>query len=59
MKHLMVCENEKCPFEGEKPYSTCIAEEAILDENNMAAAYCPHCQSPLVHKLEPATCGSE
>ena len=50
MKISLLCENERCSYEGPGPYVMNIPVEAVMDVNNLAAAYCPHCSGQLVHE---------
>lgn len=55
MNYLMICKNESCSYEGPKPYSVCIPGEAVLDDKNVAKAYCPHCNEALDFKYQEGT----
>ncbi len=41
------CTDEKCLRAQQVPYRLSIPIEAIMDEVNIAAPFCPHCNSPL------------
>ena len=47
MKIKLLCrEDENCPADI-KPYAMEIDDEAVMDRNNMAAVFCPHCNRTL------------
>ena len=41
------CTNKDCNYKGKEEYVMCIPSEAVADENNMAAVFCPHCAKEL------------
>ena len=44
MKIELLCrDDEKCPAEI-KPFMLEIDEEAVMDVNNIATVFCPHCK---------------
>ena len=47
MNLKMYCPNEKCGYDGEKPYQLDLRAESYMDVNNIATIYCPHCKEPL------------
>ncbi len=55
MNYLMICKNESCSYEGQQPYAVCIPGEAVLDDKNVAAAYCPYCNGSLDFKYQEGT----
>jgi hypothetical protein len=47
MKIKLKCRNdEKCSAEA-KPFTWEIDDEAVMDVNNMATVFCPHCNRSL------------
>ena len=46
MDKRFVCRNENCPSHDDK-FCLEIPEEILMDENNLADMYCPHCQTRL------------
>jgi hypothetical protein len=48
MKYL--CMENKCPFDGTKPFVLSIPQEVCVDKHNIATLFCPHCGSNLKEK---------
>ena len=48
----LACSNKDCKYEGSEDYVMCIPSEAVADENNMAAVFCPHCAKKLCKTLD-------
>ena len=48
------CQNEKCQNPENQPYVKIVEVDAIMDEKNMAALYCPHCKEELIRDTEDA-----
>ncbi|MCG8565017.1 MAG: hypothetical protein MI747_08030 [Desulfobacterales bacterium] len=48
------CKNENCENPENEPYVKVVEVDAIMDEKNLAALYCPHCKSELVQDTEHA-----
>ena len=47
MKIKLQCRNDdKCSADA-KPFTCEIDEEAVMDDNNMATVFCPHCNRSL------------
>jgi len=42
-----ICTNENCSTTSKLPYNLSLKSESILDENNLGAFFCPHCQQVL------------
>jgi len=51
------CESETCRTANGKPYQIAIQSEAIMDDNNLASLFCPHCRGPLVRCRPNVACG--
>lgn len=50
------CPDPDCPFDGKGSFSIEIKTESLMDPNNYATMFCPHCNSRLVEKkVMPAT----
>ena len=49
----LACSNKNCHYQGSEDYVMCIPSEAVADENNMAAVFCPHCAKEL---CKPEVC---
>ena len=47
------CKNTDCKNEDSDDYVMCIPSEAVMDENNMAAVFCPHCNQKLCRQVNP------
>ena len=47
------CKNKDCNFQGAEDYVMCIPSEAVMDEDNMAAVFCPHCNKQLCAPADP------
>ena len=59
MHACFCCESENChPADG-KPYQIAIQSEAIMDENNLASIFCPHCRTPLVRCRPNGACADQ
>ena len=41
------CKNKNCNFSGTEDYVVCLPSEAVMDENNIATVFCPHCNREL------------
>jgi hypothetical protein len=53
MKLKLLCrDDEKCPAEI-KPYMIEIDEEAVMDGNNIATVFCPHCNREMKSQERP------
>ncbi|BBO75477.1 hypothetical protein DSCW_28940 [Desulfosarcina widdelii] len=55
--HRFYCYNEICSGTGEDPFFIDLPEEAIMDNHNMAAIFCPKCgkeMSPLGQSVNGA-----
>ncbi len=48
------CINKNCDYSDLKPYKLNLKPESILDENNLGAFFCPHCQQ-ILEKVVPDT----
>ena len=44
---IYTCTNENCSNTDKTPYNLKFKTESILDENNLGAFFCPHCQQIL------------
>jgi len=44
---LIFRDDENCKADT-KPFLMEINDEAVMDENNMATVFCPHCSRPLI-----------
>ncbi|MCD4718710.1 MAG: hypothetical protein K8S13_02470 [Desulfobacula sp.] len=42
------CINHSCNFPGETRFEMKFTSEAIMDNNNLAAAFCPFCKKEMV-----------
>lgn len=49
----LACQNEDCTYQGAEDYVMCIPSEAVMDENNMAVVFCPHCRKTLCKQDNP------
>ena len=53
MKIKLLCrDDEKCPSET-KPFMIEIDEEAVMDVNNIATVFCPHCNRKMKSPEQP------
>ena len=53
MKIKLLCrDDEKCPAEI-KPFMIEIDEEAVMDVNNIATVFCPHCNRKMKSPEQP------
>ena len=53
MKIKLQCRNdEKCSADA-KPFVWEIDDEAVMDKNNMATVFCPHCNRSLISVSPP------
>lgn len=41
------CDNDNCHEELKKPYVFTLKLDTVMDENNIAQMFCPHCKSEL------------
>lgn len=47
MSTKFFCNNERCPHADKGPFVLELANEAVLDGNNMATIFCPICGKPM------------
>jgi hypothetical protein len=53
MKIKLICrDDEKCPAE-KTPFMMEIDEESIMDGNNIATVFCPHCNRTMKFPQQP------
>ena len=58
MKIKLQCRNdEKCSADA-KPFTFEIDDEAVMDHNNMATVFCPHCNRTLISASQPGKINS-
>jgi len=41
------CKNNSCSFPGETQFEMKFKSESIMDDNNLAAAFCPFCKGEI------------
>jgi hypothetical protein len=42
-----ICENKECSYTAGQAYALFVQSESIMDEQNIATFFCPHCNEKL------------